>query len=86
VLTLSANSIVYAAFCIIAFIWVVAYVPETRGVPLGKAMDELFANSSKASNMEEPEVEEVEEVDERTALLRREHERERRRSSFAGFN
>jgi len=49
-------------------------------------MDELFMDSSKASIAYEAEVEEVEEVDERTALLSRAHERERRRSSFAGFN
>lgn len=50
-------------------------------------MDELFISSTdKISGLEEAEVEEVEDVDERTALLFRQRERERRRSSFAGLN
>lgn len=80
------NSLVYAAFCLITYVWVVMYVPETRGVALGRPMDQLFEDTSKTSELNEPEVEEVEEVDERTALLHRERERQRRRSSFAGFN
>lgn len=78
-------SLIYAAFCIITYVWVALYVPETRGVPLGKAMDELF-KSSKASDTDTAEIEEVEDIDENTALLYREREIERRRSSFAGFN
>jgi hypothetical protein len=49
-------------------------------------MDQLFDTDSKALESNEPEVEEVEEVDERTALLFRERERQRRRSSFVGYN
>ena len=49
-------------------------------------MDELFTDSPKALDAYEAEVEEIEEVDESTALLSRARERERRRSSFAGFN
>lgn len=71
----------------ITYIWVSACVPETRGVALGKPMDELFVTSSdKISGLEDAEVEQIEDVDERTALLFRERERARRRSSFAGLN
>lgn len=50
-------------------------------------MDELFITSNdKISGLEEGEVEEIEDIDEQTALLFRQRERERRRSSFAGLN
>lgn len=84
---LTHYSIVYATACLITYVWVVAYVPETRGVPLGKPMDELFVSpTDKISGLEDGEVEEIEDIDEHTALLSRQRERERRRSSFAGLH
>jgi hypothetical protein len=73
-----ATYVVYAAFCAISFVWVSAYVPETRGVPLGRPMDALFDDDLK----DEMTAEEVEEVTETTALLRRQRQ-QRRRSSIA---
>jgi len=67
--------LVYAAFCLISFVWVTLYVPETRGVPLGRAMNSLFEDDSK----DDVFVEEVEDVNETTALLRNQR---RRRSSI----
>jgi hypothetical protein len=68
-----ATYLIYAFFCAISFTWVSACVPETRGVVLGRPMDELFDENLKGAVA----IEEVEEVTETTALLRH----QRRRSS-----
>lgn len=50
-------------------------------------MDDLFVSSTdKITGLEDGEVEEIEDIDEHTALLFRQRERERRRSSFAGLH
>lgn len=78
--------LVYAACCFASLIWCWAAVPETRGINMGKEMDELFADPGKAddgavvSNVQE--VEDVEDADETTQLLRNE-QKWRRRSSLA---
>lgn len=55
--------LVYAIFCILTYVWVEFGVPETRGVALGKEMDEVFGGF-------EGEPEEDLEVSESTALLK----------------
>ena len=70
-----ATYLVYAVFCGISFVWVSFCVPETRGVPLGRAMNALFDDGLKS----DVAVEEVEDVGETTALLRNQR---RRRSSI----
>lgn len=54
-------------------------MPETKGVPLGRAMDDLFSQPGKG-----PQMECIEEVDETTALLRRRQRSVGRRDSI-GF-
>ena len=72
-----ATYLIYAGFCLISLIWVEILVPETRGLGVGKPMDELFG--AEASTGEE---EAIIEVSETTALLV--HDR-RRRSSLAAY-
>jgi hypothetical protein len=69
--------LLYAACCIISYIWVDSCVPETKGVPLGRPMDKLFISASKN---DVGSVEFIEDVDETTALLSRRAVRERRDS------
>jgi hypothetical protein len=69
--------LLYAACCVISYIWVDAFVPETKGVPLGRSMDKLFISASKQVGSS---TEFVEDVDETTALLSRRAIRERRES------
>jgi hypothetical protein len=76
-----ATYILYAACCFISFIWCTLVVPETRGVPLGRAMDELFGDEEAKD--EEEAIEEPDEIAEITPLLR---EREHRRSSVVGYS
>jgi len=52
----------------LTFIWVINFVPETKGVALGKEMDELFGG---VGDEDEDEDLEIAEVGERTGLLRR---------------
>ena len=68
-----ATYVLYALFCAISYLWVDYCVPETKDVPLGKAMDGLFDASGKPSEtfMEESET---------TPLLARARVRERRES------
>ncbi|KAK3629073.1 hypothetical protein LTR56_006530 [Elasticomyces elasticus] len=68
--------LIYAGFCIVSLVWVYFVVPETRGVGVGKPMDELFG----AAISDEEEA--ILEVSETTALLV--HDR-RRRSSLAAY-
>lgn len=72
--------ILYAVCCFLSFIWCSFCVPETRGVALGRPMDELFGD--KETQGEEDALEEVDEVSEISPLLR---EREHRRSSVVGY-
>ncbi|KAL3418931.1 MFS quinate transporter [Phlyctema vagabunda] len=51
-----ATYLIYAGFCLVTLIWVIFCVPETRGVPLGKAMDTVFGEKEG----DEEDVEEVE--------------------------
>ena len=73
-----ATYLIYAGFCILSFIWVSIFVPETRGVGVGKPMDELFGAEPPSEDEEA-----IMEVSETTALLV--HDR-RRRSSLAAFS
>jgi hypothetical protein len=61
-----ATYVIYAIFCAVSFVWVAYYVPETKGVKLGKEMDELFTEGEGFASHEC-----VVEVDEETALLGR---------------
>lgn len=71
-----ATYLIYAGFCFLSLTWVGVFVPETRGVGVGKPMDEIFG-------VEPSEDEEaIIEVSETTALLV--HDR-RRRSSLAAY-
>jgi len=59
-----ATYLVYAACCLASFVWVAYCVPETKGVKLGREMDELFMEPEDLASGEA-----VVEVDEETALL-----------------
>lgn len=69
--------LIFGGFCFATLVWVIFCVPETRGLGVGKPMDELFG-AEKVADDEEV----IEEVSETTALLV--HDR-RRRSSLAAF-
>lgn len=62
--------LIYGGFCVVTLAWVAACVPETKGVAMGRAMDELFGAEVKNEDEEEA-VEEFMGVDERTGLLGR---------------
>jgi hypothetical protein len=70
--------LVFAVSCFLCLIWVYLWVPETSGVAVGRAMDELFG----ADLEKEDEEEDMVEVMERTPLLMFER---RRRSSLAAY-
>jgi hypothetical protein len=72
--------LIYAAFCGASFLFVVFYVPETKGVALGRDMDKLFN-----APQDDVAIEEGEEVSEVTALLRRKNGQSLRRDSV-GFS
>ena len=72
-----ATYLLYAGCCTASLFWVLFYVPETKGVPLGRAMDDLFSQPGKG-----PQMECIEEVDETTALLRRRQRSVGRRDSI----
>jgi Sugar (and other) transporter len=81
--------LIYAGFCLASLVWVLFCVPETRGVPVGGAMDELFGRPEGKGSMGDLEgtIEEVEEFSETTSLLRSEHRlrNEHRRSSVIAY-
>ena len=74
-----ATYIFYAAFCAISFIWVYYCLPETKGVNLGRDMDNLFTD-----DIEDISAEDVVMADEETHLLGTGGEQSKRRMSF-GF-
>ncbi len=83
----------YGVFCVISLVWCYAFVPETRGIALGREMDGLFQKGSESDSngvdQSQEEIEEAEEaeeamaeVNETTALLTA-NQRVHRRSSVA---
>lgn len=76
-----ATYVFYAVCCLVSFIWVVLYVPETQGVPLGTPMDELFGTSPEDAVRSQS----MDEVSETTALLRQSNSLRTRRDSI-GFS
>jgi sugar porter (SP) family MFS transporter len=72
-----ATYLVFGGFCFASLLWVGFFVPETRGLGVGKPMDELFGAEHVADDEEA-----ILEVTETTALLV--HDR-RRRSSLAAY-
>lgn len=63
-------SLIYGGFCVLTLFWVTLYVPETRGVPLGRPMDEVFGMKDDGEGV----------VDESSALLENQPERVRKAS------
>jgi sugar porter (SP) family MFS transporter len=82
-----ATYLIYALFCIASAVWVQFCVPETRGVPVGKPMDELFGRPEGKGPDLEGSFDEVEEVAETTSLLRNQYRmrNEHRRSSVIAY-
>lgn len=70
--------VIYGGFCILTLLWVILFVPETKGVGVGRPMDELFGAEIPAVDGEA-----VVEVSETTALL---VENRRRRSSLTAYS
>lgn len=70
--------LVYAGFCGLTLVWVQFGVPETRGVKLGREMDEVFGSI-------EGELEEDLEVSETTTLLGKDGGLSRRRGSLSAY-
>lgn len=66
------SSIIYAVFCLVSYVWVSLCVPETRGVALGWAMDQVFGESREDAPVEDLET---------TSLLQNEY----RRSSVVSY-
>ncbi|EON64118.1 hypothetical protein W97_03348 [Coniosporium apollinis CBS 100218] len=75
-----ATYLVYAACCAASFVWVRIAVPETKGVKLGREMDELFSVGDKDELLRFEEGE----TEERRALLGERAMRTGRRDSV-GF-
>jgi hypothetical protein len=74
--------LVYAGFCAASCLWVSWCVPETKGVALGRPMDEIFETARVETT--DDDFEEVEDVSEVTVLLGRRNTHSQRRDSF-GF-
>lgn len=73
--------VIYAVFCAISYTFTEFFVPETRGVGLGRPMDELFGKTAKDHMSED--AEQTEEVMETAPLLR--NEQRIRRSSLVSY-
>jgi sugar porter (SP) family MFS transporter len=69
--------VIFGGFCFASLFWIMFFVPETRGLGVGKPMDEVFGATAIPDDEEA-----IEEVSETTALLV--HDR-RRRSSLAAY-
>lgn len=63
-------SLIYGGFCVLTLFWVTLYVPETRGIPLGRPMDEVFGMKDDGEGV----------LDEGSALLENQPERVRKAS------
>lgn len=50
--------LLYRGCCAASLFWVLFYAPDTKGVPLGRVMDDLFSQLGKR-----PQMECIEEVD-----------------------
>jgi len=70
--------LIYGAFCGASFVWVAWCVPETKGVALGQAMDDLFDQSPMSES-----VGDCEEINESTALLGQRRVQRTRRDSVS---
>lgn len=51
-----ATYLIYSGFCTTSLLWVSTSVPETKGVPLGKPMDELFGVSPEDGVLNQGEL------------------------------
>lgn len=76
VLSDTSSSLIYGGFCILTLVWVIFCVPETRNVPLGRPMDEVFGIGH-----DETEGDDL--PDESSALLQNERVR---KASFASLH
>ena len=76
--------VLYGVCCVLSLVWCAVCVPETRGVGIGREMDEVFGEGDGGGDEEGAveEVEDVMEVSERTSLMG-ERMKRRRRSSVA---
>ena len=77
-----ATYLLYTISCAVSFLWVSWYVPETKGVPLGKAMDELFGSTTISGR----NAETIEEANETTPLLESSNRRARSRRESIGLS
>lgn len=64
------ESIFYGCCCAVVLAWVTFVVPETRGVKVGREMDEVFGISESADGREDGML-----VSESAPLLQNEHRR-----------
>lgn len=72
----TCSSLIYGGFCILTLVWVVFCVPETRGVPLGRPMDEVFGIIHN-------DIDDDDMMDESSALLQNERIR---KASFTSIH
>jgi hypothetical protein len=77
-----ATYLLYAICCALSFLWVSWYVPETKDVPLGRAMDKLFESTTVYSH----DAEVIEEVCETTPLFVNRNRRASARRESIGFS
>ena len=77
-----ATYLLYAICCALSFLWVSWYVPETKDVPLGRAMDKLFGSTTMYSC----NTEVIEEVCETTPLPVNRNRRASSRRESIGFS
>lgn len=77
-----ATYLLYATCCALSFLWVSWYVPETKDVPLGRAMDKLFGSTT----MYRGNGEAIEEVCETTPLPVNRNRRASLRRESIGFS
>lgn len=61
--------IIFGCINAITLVWCVLYIPETRGVPLGEAMDAAFGDTLEAKGNDVEYIEDVEVPNEETLLL-----------------
>lgn len=61
--------IIFSSVNVFTLVWCILYIPETRGVPLGRPMDAVFESGSKLEHYDPAEVEDIIVVGEETPLL-----------------